>query len=156
MIVVADTGPLNYLVLIKAVNVLPELYGQVVVPRTVTLEMNAIRSPVAVRNWISKPPDWLHVVPDPPIEGITSTLDPGERAAIAVALFLDASRFLIDDSARRQEAERRSFKIAGTVGILAAAHCRNLLDSEEAIVRLASTNFYMSQQLLARVHRHLG
>jgi predicted nucleic acid-binding protein len=39
MIVVADTGPLNYLVLIEAVDVLEPLYRHVVVPRTVVEEL---------------------------------------------------------------------------------------------------------------------
>jgi predicted nucleic acid-binding protein len=31
-LVIADTSPLNYLVLINEVRILPDLYGQVVVP----------------------------------------------------------------------------------------------------------------------------
>ena len=43
MIVVADTGPLNYLVLIEAVNVLHPLYTNVVVPKTVADELRLRR-----------------------------------------------------------------------------------------------------------------
>jgi hypothetical protein len=35
MIVVADTGPIHYLVIVEAVNVLKSLYGRVLVPQTV-------------------------------------------------------------------------------------------------------------------------
>jgi predicted nucleic acid-binding protein len=35
MIVIADTGPLNYLVLIRDVDVLPSLYTRVIVPEAV-------------------------------------------------------------------------------------------------------------------------
>ena len=35
MIVVADTSPINYLVLIKEIEILPKLYGKVVIPQTV-------------------------------------------------------------------------------------------------------------------------
>ena len=35
MIVVADTSPINYLVLIKEIEILPRLYGKVVIPQTV-------------------------------------------------------------------------------------------------------------------------
>jgi hypothetical protein len=41
MIVVADTGPLNYLVLIEAVDVLQPLYKHVVVPKTVAEELRS-------------------------------------------------------------------------------------------------------------------
>ena len=33
MIVVADTSPINYLVLIKEIEILPRLYGKVVTPK---------------------------------------------------------------------------------------------------------------------------
>jgi len=32
MIIVADTSPINYLVLIKEIEVLPRLYGKIVIP----------------------------------------------------------------------------------------------------------------------------
>ena len=35
MIVVADTGPLNYLVLIGEIEILPVLFGQVFIPLAV-------------------------------------------------------------------------------------------------------------------------
>jgi predicted nucleic acid-binding protein len=38
-LVVADTGPLNYLVLIDAIAVLPTLFAQVLVPATVYDEL---------------------------------------------------------------------------------------------------------------------
>jgi predicted nucleic acid-binding protein len=41
MIVVADTSPLNYLVLIGVVNVLEPLYGRVVIPNRVATELRA-------------------------------------------------------------------------------------------------------------------
>jgi predicted nucleic acid-binding protein len=34
-VVVADTSPLNYLVLIESVDILPALYGEVLVPEEV-------------------------------------------------------------------------------------------------------------------------
>lgn len=41
MIVVADTGPLNYLVQIEVVDVLQSLYKHVVVPKTVAEELRS-------------------------------------------------------------------------------------------------------------------
>lgn len=35
MIVVADTSPINYLVLIEEIGILPKMYGRVVIPHTV-------------------------------------------------------------------------------------------------------------------------
>lgn len=50
-VVVADTSPLNYLILIEATDVLPRLYGSVVVPRQVIAELTATEAPDSVRAW---------------------------------------------------------------------------------------------------------
>ena len=49
MIVVADTTPLNYLILIESVDVLPELYGEISVPMAVMRELGAREAPLVVR-----------------------------------------------------------------------------------------------------------
>ena len=45
MIVVSDTSPLNYLVLIGAIDVLPQLFGEVYVPPRVMQELQRSRTP---------------------------------------------------------------------------------------------------------------
>jgi predicted nucleic acid-binding protein len=45
MIVVSDTTPLNYLILIGAAHVLPELFGRVYAPTAVIKELSHARSP---------------------------------------------------------------------------------------------------------------
>ncbi len=66
-----------------------------------------------------------------------------------------ADRILIDEWEGRVEAERRHLQVAGTLGILAEAHCRRLLDFEAALARLRQTNFYLSAALVERVRRLL-
>ena len=56
MIVIADTAPINYLVLIGEDDLLPKLYGQVVLPSTVRRELQAERSPDPVQEWAKTPP----------------------------------------------------------------------------------------------------
>ncbi len=59
MIVVADTSPLNYLVLIGAAGVLEPLYTRVAVPEAVLIELKQPQAPAKVRAWIENPPAWL-------------------------------------------------------------------------------------------------
>lgn len=59
MIVIADTSPLNYLVLIGEIEVLPKLYREVRIPRAVYRELGHEGTPVAVRAWAQAIPDWL-------------------------------------------------------------------------------------------------
>jgi predicted nucleic acid-binding protein len=153
VIVVADTSPLNYLILIAEVDVLAPLYTSVVVPHSVAAELSEFRTPALVRTWIAQPPAWLAIAPDPPPDETLTALDPGERAAIALAVSLHASRLLIDDADGRAEAERRSLQVTGTLGVLAAAHQRGMLDFDKAVERLSSTSFYVSPRLLATARR---
>ena len=60
-VVIADTSPLNYLILIDAVDVLPGLYGYIRVPAEVVQELMAVETPREVGNWIRNPPEWLQV-----------------------------------------------------------------------------------------------
>ena len=61
MIVVADAGPLQYLVRIAAIDVLAPLYERVLVPLSVAGELQQNNTPVAVRAWIAQPPAWCEI-----------------------------------------------------------------------------------------------
>jgi predicted nucleic acid-binding protein len=156
MTVVADTAPLHYLVLIGAADVLPPLYTRVVTPQTVLEELSEPGAPDAVKTWIANPPAWLEVRADPPSDPTLALLDPGERAAIALAQSLNADRLLIDDWDGRAEAERRHLLVTGTLGILAEAHRHQVVDFEAALARLIQTNFYVSARLIDVMRRRLS
>ena len=64
-VVVADTGPVNYLVQIEAIDVLPKLFDTVVVPAAVHDELTHLRAPAPVRAWAESPPAWLDIRPNP-------------------------------------------------------------------------------------------
>ena len=158
MIVVADTTPLHYLVLLNHAEILQELYGRVIVPRAVAGELEASRTPLAVRQWIAGPPPWLEtravtVPPDPALEG----LDAGEREAIALAETLRADALILDDKPARREAERRQLRVIGTVRVLADAAEAGLLDLPDALQRLQALGFYLDTRLMQLLlSRHLG
>ncbi len=58
MVIVADTSPLNYLLLIGEVEVLPKLYSHIMIPEAVLAELRARSAPVPVAEWITCPPRW--------------------------------------------------------------------------------------------------
>jgi predicted nucleic acid-binding protein len=110
MIVIADTSPINYLVCINEIAVLPKLYGAVIIPPAVRDELGRQRAPESVRLWISDPPAWLEVrrpTIGPDAELISAELDSGEFEAILLAEELGASQLILDDMEGRKEAERR-------------------------------------------------
>lgn len=59
MIVIADTTPLNYLILIDLTHILSELFKQVVIPRAVLNELQSPQAPEKIREWFTHRPDWL-------------------------------------------------------------------------------------------------
>lgn len=151
MIVVSDTGPLNYLILIEQIDILGQLYGEVVIPPAVQDEMLDRLAPDSVRAWIDDPPPWLEVrTPGRIDERIDPALDEGEREAISLIQNSSGqSLLLIDDLPGRIEATRLGLEIIGTLGVILVAHKRGLLDIREAIKRLRMTSFKANEALLS-------
>jgi predicted nucleic acid-binding protein len=142
MIVVADTTPLNYLVLIDEIELLPTLYRRVLIPQSVHLELQQLRTPPPVRLWATRLPAWCEVrtVTSAPDDGLDE-LDPGERDAIGLAMEAGVDTLLMDESEGRREALRRHLKVTGTVAILEKAAQRGLIDFRASLLRLEQTNF---------------
>jgi len=61
MIVVSDTSSLNYLILTDYEDVLPTLFGQIIIPQAVLNELQHARTPEKIKNWVSTKPTWLEV-----------------------------------------------------------------------------------------------
>ena len=61
LIVVADTTPLRYLVVIAREHLLPSLYGRVLIPPAVAEELNHKSTPDVVRKWFAARPSWLEI-----------------------------------------------------------------------------------------------
>jgi predicted nucleic acid-binding protein len=150
--VVSNTSPLNYLVLIDQIQLLSKLYGRVFIPQSVAEELKASETPEVVRSWIASPPRWLEIDSEVPVaDSNLSELHQGERDAIALAQHLQAEALIIDERRGRQEAETRKLIVIGTLGVLAAAHERGLVNLADAIDRLRQTTFHVSPKLLAMI-----
>lgn len=161
MSVVSNTGPLHYLLLIDQIDLVPQLYGHVLVPPAVVNDLRAAPAPERVRAWIATPPSWLDERPVTlaPDEAL-ARVDPGERDAILLAKELSADVVLLDDRAGRTAARRLGLVVIGTLGILDEAAERGLVDFQESVSRLQMTNFYVASAIIDpllrrdRVRRH--
>ncbi len=152
MLVVADTSPVNYLVLIAQVDLLPQLYSRIVIPPAVLTELKHPLAPKSVRDWVDKAPKWLEVL-TPKSSLILAQLDQGESEAIALAAEVHADVLLIDEQAGRQEAVRRGLKVAGTLSVLDEADQVGLVRFDDAIAELRKTTFRISQSVLSEITR---
>ena len=147
ILIVADTGPINYLVQIGEIDFLPRLVEKVVLPGSVRAELLHEGAPVAVRTWASNPPSWVEVrsatqrIEDQDI----STTD---REAIAPARELSASFLLMDDSHARRSAARLGVKTMGTLGLLEAAAARGMISLRPALEKLRATSCFLADELI--------
>lgn len=150
---VADAGPLHYFVLIGEIGILPALVDEVLIPPEVRAELDHPRTPAAVRMWIAAAPPWLrmHAAPPAGADPTFARLDPGERAAIALAAAVGADAVLVDDRAGVAAARARGLEAIGTLGLLQRGARRGLLDLPDALARLVATNFHIRQELLDAV-----
>ena len=150
MIVVADTTPLNYLILIDEASILPVLFGRVLLPLAAFVELQHPNIPPKVRQWIAHLRPWLEVRT---VAAITSpnlmSLDLGEREAIQLALDLGISTVLMDEAEGRQVAELLHLEVRGTLGILERGAKLGKLDLRLAFNKLEQTSFRMSPAIRA-------
>jgi len=148
-IVVADTGPPHYLVLIGAIELLPQLFGSVLIPEAVLDELTRPRTPEPVREWVRSRPTWLEVRPAPPVADLPlRLLGAGERDAIALAHAVGAVLLLTDDRAAASAARTEGLATTGTLGVLLRSAEGGLVDLPAALGRLRGTNFRASPGLL--------
>jgi len=148
MIVVSDTSPLNYLVLLDQIEILPSLFADVYTTPRVIEELLHPRAPAAVQQWAQSPPAWLRVIAPRNPEPFIASLDLGEAEAISPALELHAPAVLIDEKKGRQIARSQGLVTMGTVTILELASQQNLVDLRKAFDSLSRTSFHIRQSYL--------
>ncbi|MGL4512419.1 MAG: hypothetical protein ACRCT8_04955 [Lacipirellulaceae bacterium] len=137
MIVVSDTSPLCYLVLIRRQSLLEKLYASVVVPPAVLDELSHEHTPELARNWAASLPAWVEVrSPEHVDEDLVAALDPGEAAAISLARELRASVLLIDERAAARVARSEGLVVTGTLGVLVDAANAGLVSLADALAAL--------------------
>lgn len=133
---------------------MPKLYGPVIIPSAVLLELRAEGSPAAVTQWADNLPDWIKVDrSDLPFEADIEKLGAGERAAITLATRIGASLVLVDDLPARRAVKRRGLVAAGTLAVLRDADEARLADFDEGVSALQKLGFRMTADLVEEIRR---
>lgn len=146
-VVVADAGPLHYLILLDAADILAALFDHVLIPTAVCDELMHSNTPSEVRTWMATSRNWLRgerVLAPRPMPG----LHRGEAEALQLALQTNAAGVLMDDMDGRAEARRLGLTVVGTVGVLERAAEKDLIQLPVVLAKLQATNFFISEELL--------
>ncbi|HEX8523485.1 MAG TPA: DUF3368 domain-containing protein [Tepidisphaeraceae bacterium] len=153
VVVVSDTSPIRCLVHISHIDILPALFGKVLVPPAVVNELanpSGAFAPIDFQTLpgliLQAPHTLAHVQPR------YGVLHPGETEALALAIELGANALLMDDQAGRSAAELAGIQPIGTIGILLRAKKRNLIQSVKPILDklILDLNFFVSTELRQR------
>lgn len=158
MIVVADTGPLNYLLLSGHGDLLPALYDRLLIPTAVHTELLHPKAPHIVRQWARSLPPWAQV--RTPQEATRfPELGLGESQAIALAVEVRADFLLIDETQGRTASLAAGVRVKGTLGVLEQAADRRLVDLPAAVAKLQATGIFLAEHIVQKVlerHRDAG
>ena len=146
-IVVADAGPLHYLVLIDCADILPALFDRVLIPVAVQDELLHSGAPEKVKAWLRAKKSWLSIEAVERSQ-IIHGLHQGESEALQLALQIKASGVLMDDMDGRAAARQLGIVVIGTISLLERAAELDLIKLPESIGNLRNTNFFASPDLL--------
>lgn len=155
MIVVSNTSPIFYLSTIGQLDLLRQLYDEIVIPTAVFNEIihvgntDASAGVVPTLSWIKTQPATDRGF----VNTLRAELDPGEAEAIALAVELNADRLLMDERLGRSAAMQVGLKVTGVLGILIAAKRNNLIQDVKPLLDtlMEQVGFWIDARLYAEV-----
>jgi uncharacterized protein len=157
MVVISDTSCLSTFTRIGKLDLLRELYQEVVIPKEVLRELQALNVFGVDVSIFSNLP-WLKVR-DPVPNSLLSELldnrgiDPGEAYAIALALELRADWLILDDLNARQMAQALKLNITGLGGVLLQAKDMGIIPAVKPLLDqcVYEANFRLSDAVFQKI-----
>ena len=147
-LVIVDTSCLIALTRINHINILREVYNKL----TVTPEVKA--------EFKFELPEWFDVRPvdnNADLTVINSIVDLGEASAIKLCMENKNSLLIIDDSKGRKLAKRLGLQITGTLGLLAKAKQKGIIESVKPYLdALEKVDFRFDKKLRIAVLKSIG
>lgn len=162
MLIVSDTTPIITLMKMGHLDILKHLYGKVLIPNAVYMELTANEKFVAEASRVMDS-DFLEVEKVDNEVAVTilqevSGLDAGESEAIVMANNRKADLLVMDEHKGRGVAKKMGLPITGTIGLLLKAFDEGMLtaeDIEECIKKLKETNVRISEGLFDIIREHI-
>lgn len=153
MIVVSDSSPIINLAAISHLDLLPQLFGQVIIPPAVFHEIVVSGAGLPGAKEVQSA-DWIQVQPCADLKlleiiAATKDIHLGEAEAICLAIELRADAVLLDEAIGRNLARAHHLSFIGILGILLKAKHKGLIKEVKSLmIRLQSeAGFYIHQIL---------
>ena len=137
--IISDTSCLIVLTNIGGLDLLKNLYGQIMTTAEVAVEFG---EPI---------PEWIEI--NAPTDKyrqkiLELQIDKGEASAIALALEIPDSTIILDDQKARKLAEKLELEITGTIGVIIKAKLRGVIPSiKPLLAEIRKTNFRLTNEL---------
>lgn len=156
--VISNTSPLQYLYQLDLLDLLPALYGEIVIPHGVAKEIAAGRAR-GVSLPVPESVPWIRIqeVTNAALLPLVPDLGAGEREVLALALELSNPLVILDDGLARRFAQRLEIALTGTLGLLLKAKQIGRVERIEPLLdRLEALNFRLDPETRAHVLRVAG
>lgn len=142
--VVSDASPLIALDRIGRLDLLRDVFGQIIIPSAVASEVG----PTTDRDWIveRRPSGAFHR------RVVAARLHAGETEAITLALEVGAGRIVLDDGPARRVALTLELVVVGTAGVLLTAKRLGILpDVAPVLALLLTSGFRLRPEVIRQV-----
>jgi predicted nucleic acid-binding protein len=153
--VVSDASPLISFARIGHFDLLPKLFGRILIPAEVYQEV-VVDGAALPGAFQTARADWVEVVRVHDIQAVAAMkaeagLGTGEASAIALAREIGADLLLVDERKARLVAKSNSIAVQGCIGILETLHRRGHLDDlRGSFVRLLQQGIRVELKILHR------
>ena len=143
--IISDTSCFIILSNIGELNLLQEVYGEIITTSTIADEFGDTL------------PDWVKIqnVSDKlRLQILELQIDKGESSAIALALEIPNSTLILDDYKARKVAENLGLNFTGTIGIIIKAKLENIIPSIKPLLeKIKQTNFRISAEVELQAYK---
>ena len=160
MSVIINATPLIALAVVEQLELLPQIFGEIIVPTTVYNEVigQELERPGAQ---IIAQADWLQIVSPKTtssVEPLLLGLDQGEMDVLLLAQERQPEWVIIDERQARRVARAMGIPVKGTIGVLLTAGLAGLRSKEEVLsytATMVKAGLRISPQLQAWLEQEL-
>ncbi|PHI19771.1 hypothetical protein CEQ90_11125 [Lewinellaceae bacterium SD302] len=147
MTIVSDASPIIALNDIGHLEILYDLYGEILITDVVAKEVE-----LTTPEWITITDEYDNNL----YKSYLKSLDPGEASSIAYSLGKSELTLIIDERKGRKIAKDSGIKIIGLLGVIVVAQREGKIERGEAIIdRLVKNGFRVSDKILDLVKAKL-